>query len=110
MATLKAFFRRAVPVLLLGCLTTATLPACGAASVRSMGGQSLDDDAAITARVKTVLLNDQQVGATKIDVATSNGVVTMSGTVKSQADQTRAVDLARQTPGVKDVVSNLRVQ
>jgi hyperosmotically inducible protein len=110
MATIKNLFRKVVPVLALICLTAATLPACGA-SVRSMGGaRAADDDTTITARVKTALLNDQQVGATKIDVSTSNGVVTMSGSVKSQADQTRAVDIVRQTPGVKDVVSNLRVQ
>jgi osmotically-inducible protein OsmY len=110
MATVKNLFRKSVPLLVLVCLSTMTFPACGG-SVRSMSGaRAVDDDATITARVKTVLLNDQQVGATKIDVSTSNGVVTMSGTVKSQADQTRAVDLARQTPGVKDVVSNLTVQ
>jgi osmotically-inducible protein OsmY len=69
-----------------------------------------NEDATITARVKTVLLNDQQVGATNIAVSTANGVVTMSGSVKSDADATRAIELARQTPGVKDVVSTLKVQ
>jgi hyperosmotically inducible protein len=39
------------------------------------------DDATITARVKTVLLNDPQVAATKIDVSTAAGVVTLSGSV-----------------------------
>src|SRR5262245_21825294 len=101
MATTTSLFRKSVPVLVLICLTTVTLPACGG-SMRSMSGaRAVDDDTTITARVKTVLLNDQQVGATKIDVSTSNGVVTMSGTVKTAAEQTRAVDLARQTPGVK---------
>ena len=67
------------------------------------------DDATITARVKTTLLNDPQVGAMKIDVDTTNGVVTMSGVVKSKAEEMRAVELVRQTPGVKDVKSELQV-
>jgi hyperosmotically inducible protein len=67
------------------------------------------DDATITARVKTVLLNDPQVGATKIDVATTAGVVTVSGTVKSQAEATRAVELAKKVTGVRDVKSALHV-
>lgn len=67
------------------------------------------DDATITARVKTTLLNDPQAGAMKIDVDTTNGVVTMSGVVKSREEETRAVELVRQTAGVKDVKSELQV-
>jgi hyperosmotically inducible periplasmic protein len=59
--------------------------------------------------VKTALLNDPQVGGLKIDVDTTQGVVTISGTVKSRAEETRAIELARQTPGVKDVKSTLQV-
>jgi hyperosmotically inducible protein len=67
------------------------------------------DDATITARVKTALLNDPQVGATKIDVDTTNGIVTLSGTVKSQAEAARALELTRLAAGVKDVRSTLQV-
>ena len=67
------------------------------------------DDATITAQVKTALLNDPQVGAMKIDVDTTLGVVTMSGIVKSQADAARAIQLARQARGVKDVKSTLQI-
>ena len=67
------------------------------------------DDATITARVKTALLNDPQVGGMKIDVDTTLGIVTMSGVVKTQAEETRAVQLARNIDGVKDVKSTLQV-
>ena len=67
------------------------------------------DDATITTRVKTVLLNDAQVAATKIDVSTASGIVTLSGTVQSKADETRAIELARQVTGVRDVKSTLAV-
>jgi len=88
-------------------LASCTFPACGA-SVRSMNTAGVMDDATITARVKTALLNDQQISATKIDVTTSNGVVTMSGTVRSRAEEARAIEVARQTAGVKDVKSTLQ--
>jgi hyperosmotically inducible protein len=93
------------------CLVSLALPACGGAPIRTMtptasGGM---DDATISARVKTILLNDQQIAATKIDVATTDGIVTMSGSVKSQADAARAVELARQVTGVRDVKSTLQV-
>ena len=68
------------------------------------------DDATITARVKTALLNDPQVGGLKIDVDTTVGVVTMSGIVKSRGEEQRAVQIARGIPGVKDVKSTLQLQ
>jgi hyperosmotically inducible protein len=68
------------------------------------------DDATITARVKTALINDPQVGGLKIDVDTTLGVVTMSGIVKSRSEEQRAVQIARGTPGVKDVKSTLQLE
>jgi osmotically-inducible protein OsmY len=79
------------------------LTACG----KSIG--ETIDDATITARVKTALLNDPEVGGMKIDVDTTKGVVTMSGTVKSKAEEERALSLARQITGVSDVRSTLQV-
>jgi len=67
------------------------------------------DDATITARVKTMLLNDPQVAATKIDVATAGGIVTLSGSVRSKTEEARAINLARQVTGVRDVKSTLFV-
>jgi hyperosmotically inducible periplasmic protein len=67
------------------------------------------DDATITARVKTALLNDPEVGGLAIDVDTSLGVVTMSGVVKSPTEEQRAVAVARRVGGVRDVRSTLQV-
>ena len=67
------------------------------------------DDATITTRVKTALLNDPDVAGLKIDVDTFKGLVTLSGSVKSQAEATRAVSIARRTSGVTDVKSSLQV-
>jgi hyperosmotically inducible protein len=68
------------------------------------------DDATITTRVKTALLNDPTVGGLAIDVDTNTGIVTLSGNVKSQAEADKAVQLARKTGGVKDVKSTLQVR
>jgi len=67
------------------------------------------DDGSVTTRVRTVLLNDPQVNGGTISVTAANGVVTLSGQVKSEAERERAVALARQTPGVSDVRSELSV-
>lgn len=68
------------------------------------------DDATITTRVKTSLLNDPEVGGLRIDVDTFRGVVTLSGRVRSPEEETRAVALARKISGVTEVKSALQVQ
>ena len=97
-------------ILLAACLASVVFPTCGGTSMRPASvSTATNDDATMTARVKTVLLNDEQVNATKIDVSTTAGIVSVSGTVKSQADAERAVELARQVTGVRDVKSTLTV-
>jgi osmotically-inducible protein OsmY len=67
------------------------------------------DDATITTKVKTALLNDSDTGGLRIDVDTFKGVVTLSGRVKTQAEADKAIGIARSTDGVKDVKSTLQV-
>ena len=66
-------------------------------------------DAAITSAVKAKFLADSSVSGLKIDVDTSDGVVTLTGNVASKAEADRAVTMARGTEGVTRVVNNLRV-
>ena len=68
------------------------------------------DDATITTRVKTALLNDPVVGGLRIDVDTFKGVVTLSGRVRTREDEARAIELARKVGGVADVKSSLLIQ
>jgi hyperosmotically inducible protein len=67
------------------------------------------DDPTIATHVKIALLNDPQVGALRLDAHVSQGVVTLSGSVSTQADADRAVAVARKVGGVKDVRSELVV-
>ena len=76
-------------------------------------GKTVDqtiDDATITTRVKTSLLNDPDVGGLRIDVDTFKGIVTLSGRVKTKDEETKALDLARKIGGVSDVKSTLTIQ
>ena len=66
-------------------------------------------DAAVTTAVKSKFLADTSTPGLKIDVDTKDGVVTLSGTVRTRAEADRAVSLARDTNGVKRVVNNLKV-
>ena len=68
------------------------------------------DDATITTRVKTSLLNDPDVGGLRIDVDTFKGVVTLSGRVKTKDEEAKAIALARKIGGVTDVKSTLQIQ
>ena len=68
------------------------------------------DDATITTRVKTSLLNDPVVGSLRIDVDTFKGVVTLSGRVKSKEEEAKAIELARKIGGVTGVKSSLQIQ
>jgi len=67
------------------------------------------DDTGITAKVKGKLAEDSQTSAIKISVSTTNGVVTLGGTVPTDTEKTRAEQLARQTDGVKRVIDDITV-
>ncbi len=83
------------------------MPLLGGACGKTVG--ETIDDATITTRVKTALLNDPSVAGMKIDVDTHKGLVTLSGQVKSKQEEDQAIALARKIDGVTDVRSTLQV-
>jgi hyperosmotically inducible protein len=66
-------------------------------------------DPGITTAVKAKFAADELVKARNINVATRNHVVTLTGTVQSQQEETKALQIARNTSGVADVVDNITV-
>jgi len=64
----------------------------------------------ITAKIKSKMALDDAIRARTIDVDTEDGVVTLMGTVGSEAERARAVRLAKETDDVRSVVDRLRVQ
>jgi len=82
------------------------LIAAGAAVLAVACGQS---DAGITTSVKNRLTSDDLVRARNIDVDTADRVVTLSGEVESSAEESQALQLARNTEGVANVVDRIEV-
>ena len=78
-------------------------------TVSTPDDRSVIGDAAITAAIKTKLLADTRVSGLAIDVDTRDGVVTLTGTVKSAAQKTAAMEIARATDNVKSVQDKLTV-
>jgi len=68
------------------------------------------NDGALTAKIKSKMALDDTVKALSIDVDSKDGVVTLSGTVGSQAERDKAVELARDTAGVTRVTDRLVIR
>ena len=67
-------------------------------------------DAVVTAKVKSSMAVDPSVKASQIEVSTHDKVVTLTGNLDSQAEKDRALQIARTTSGVKDVVDMIAVR
>jgi hyperosmotically inducible protein len=72
-------------------------------------GAKVVSDAAVTSSVKSRLMTDKVARGTSIDVDTKDGVVTIAGSVPTEADKVRIGRLVSRTTGVKSVVNNLAV-
>lgn len=66
-------------------------------------------DAGITTSVKSQLISDDLVRARNIEVDTVDRVVTLRGEVLSEAEEAQAIELARNTDGVANVVDEIEV-
>jgi hyperosmotically inducible protein len=68
------------------------------------------DDSAITAKIKASMIKDEFLQASKIEVTTVNGVVTLSGTVDSEQLVARAIGLVNSQEHVKSVQNQLMIK
>jgi osmotically-inducible protein OsmY len=68
------------------------------------------DDSTITAQVKSKLAADRIGSLTRVDVDTTNKVVSLNGIVQSPDQKARAEQLASQVSGVRRVQNNLQIQ
>ena len=80
-------------LVVMGCASTPT--------ERSTG--EVIDDSAITTKVKAVLVGDPMVSALAISVSTFKGVVSLTGIVNSESERKRAIQLAEELAGVREV-------
>jgi len=76
-------------------------------------GEKLADsaaDAKTTASIKSKYALDQTLSAIAISVNTTAGKVTLSGQVDSSDSVKKAMELALQTEGVREVISTLQIR
>jgi hyperosmotically inducible protein len=66
-------------------------------------------DAGITTSVKSQLAADQIVKARNINVDTRDRVVTLTGEVRNTAEEAQALQLARNTEGVTNVIDQIEI-
>jgi hyperosmotically inducible periplasmic protein len=88
-------------------LTREAARTANAAANRLEGALS---DGALTAKISSKLALDDHVNARTINVDTTASVVTLRGTVDSDAERERALQLARDTRGVTRVVDALQLK
>ena len=67
-------------------------------------------EVSLQGKIKSKMALDDLVKASAINIDSANGVVTLTGTVRSEAERTRAVQLARETDGVTSVNDRLVVR
>jgi hyperosmotically inducible periplasmic protein len=76
-------------------------------------GRAISDataDARTTAAIKAKLVRDPDLSAWDISVNTTDGVVTLSGTAASAESIGKAIWLAIQTEGVRQVISTIQLK
>lgn len=66
-------------------------------------------DAELSSKVKNALDHATDINMAGLEVASSNGVVTLYGTVDASVEKDRAAMLAMEVDGVRSVVNNLVV-
>ena len=85
-------------------MTIAATPAAPDATV----GDKIDD-ASITAEVKSSLMSHRSTSAMHTGVTTMDGVVTLTGTAKNDAEKSLVTKLATDINGVNSVINNMTI-
>jgi osmotically-inducible protein OsmY len=68
------------------------------------------DDNGTTARVVAAIRDQPALNSSGIVVETVNGTVRLNGSVTSQADATKAIQVARSVGGVRAVENNMQIK
>lgn len=90
-------------------VTLVSVVGCGSTPKQEGTGEYVDDSV-ITTKVKAAILNEPTLKVAEINVETFKGVVQLSGFVSSQADASKAVEVARGVKGVKSVKNDMRLK
>jgi hyperosmotically inducible periplasmic protein len=79
---------------------------------QAMTGQTVGesmDDSVVTSSVKSQLATDKIATLTRVEVETNNGIVYLTGQVRTAEERSHIGSVVSQVKGVKRVVNNLQV-
>jgi osmotically-inducible protein OsmY len=79
-------------------------------AVGANAAQHALSNAALTGKIKAKIALDDTLKAANISVDSTDGAVTLTGTVASASQHTRVLQLARETDGVKSVDDRLTIR
>ena len=96
--------------LCLGALPLATLvTGCAGDRYHQSTGEAIDDEG-ISMHVRSALSNDAEYKYGDVSVKTFKGTVQLSGFVDTEAQKSRAAELAKGVEGAKDVENNITIK
>ena len=98
-----SFLGRSVGTMALAVLTLAFVSAPAQAQVSTV------KDGWLVMKIHSDLVDEDVLSGSNIDVDVKNGMVTLQGTVTSEAARARAIAEAKKTDGVKGVTDQLRI-
>jgi hyperosmotically inducible periplasmic protein len=106
---------RSIRFLAIGmCLTSIplflTATGCQSRNVHDQTAGQRIDDLQTTSRVSTALSSDVIYKFDTVNVETFNGNVQLSGFASSREQAERAAEIARKTPGVRNVINNITLR
>jgi hyperosmotically inducible protein len=100
---------RTAALMVAAMLGTSLIAGCNSTPTQQSTGEAIDDGV-VTARVKAKLIEDPVTKAHEINVDTFKGTVQLSGFVDNDQARTRALQLARDVDGVKQVKDAMQVR
>lgn len=101
--------KRRLAMLLLATALGSGLVACTSTPSQQSTGEAIDDGV-VTAKVKAKLVGDPVTKAHQITVETFKGTVQLSGFVETSQARARAIQLAKDVDGVKQVKDALEIR
>jgi hyperosmotically inducible periplasmic protein len=105
----KTGVRRLLPVLLMLVGAAVMAAGCAGSQTQQSTGEFVDDTV-LSTKVKTALVQDDEVDALDIKVKTFKRVVQLSGFADSESERQRAESIAARVDGVERVQNDVRIK
>jgi osmotically-inducible protein OsmY len=93
----------------IGNLTLAAAVAVSCTAPAWAGQAAAIKDGWLVMKIHSEMVDEDLLSGSNIDVDVDKGVVTLQGTVASEAGRSRAISVAKSSDGVKNVIDQLRV-